>query len=163
MRPESYREDERNPSTAGRRGFLGWIIGWALSAVALLGGIAGTFRFLVPNVRYEPSPRSRIAFPDSYPEGLTYLKKQRVFLIRKGRSFQALSAVCTHLGCSLNRSASGRGYRCPCHGSRFDEKGKVLNGPAPRSLPWLAVELAADGRLLIDRSRPVGPTEVLQI
>jgi cytochrome b6-f complex iron-sulfur subunit len=39
---------------------------------------------------------------------------------------------CTHNGCELN--VGGGIYTCPCHGSEFSVKGKVLEGPADRDL-----------------------------
>ena len=37
---------------------------------------------------------------------------------------------CPHLGCALHWNEAERSWDCSCHGSRFDEKGKVLNNPA---------------------------------
>ncbi len=44
------------------------------------------------------------------------------------------SATCTHLGCVVGWNQTERIWECPCHGSRFDRFGKVVNGPAATDL-----------------------------
>jgi cytochrome b6-f complex iron-sulfur subunit len=46
----------------------------------------------------------------------------------------ALSAICTHTGCSMDYNASQRVLDCPCHGSQFTTDGQVTRGPANRPL-----------------------------
>lgn len=46
----------------------------------------------------------------------------------------AVSATCTHMGCTLQWNRAETSWDCPCHGSRFDCDGTVLEGPAVQAL-----------------------------
>jgi len=46
----------------------------------------------------------------------------------------SINATCTHLGCVVPWVRSANKFCCPCHGSQYDENGKVVRGPAPLSL-----------------------------
>jgi glycine/D-amino acid oxidase-like deaminating enzyme/nitrite reductase/ring-hydroxylating ferredoxin subunit len=46
----------------------------------------------------------------------------------------ALSATCTHLGCTVKFNDAEQAWECPCHGSRFAVDGTILQGPANRPL-----------------------------
>ncbi|MHB1307630.1 MAG: FAD-dependent oxidoreductase [Limisphaerales bacterium] len=64
------------------------------------------------------------------------------------------SAVCPHLGGIVAWNTSEETWDCPCHGSRFDKFGKVLNGPAITNLPPVAVANSAESEM--GKPTPVG-------
>jgi cytochrome b6-f complex iron-sulfur subunit len=67
-----------------------------------------------------------------------------VLVARTGAdSFVALSAGCTHQACEITGYA-GQNFVCPCHGSRFDTSGRVVNGPATSALRQFQTQFAND-------------------
>jgi len=148
-----------------RRDFGLLVFGWVATLGSMIAASAAALRGLVPNLLDEPNLRYRAAKPADYLDGTdTFLDEIRVFVQRKGTGYRAMSAVCTHLGCTVNPDEkAGRGFRCPCHGSVFDEDGRVLKGPAPAPLPCYAVSMARDGRLVVDRDRVVSADRYLML
>jgi cytochrome b6-f complex iron-sulfur subunit len=171
---ETVDDGVRIPSKSGaeqtRRGFLG-----RLTALVAAAGAAVTswplLRSLVPNVLYEPPKQFRIGTPESFQEGVTFLEEHRVFLFRETSSFHAISAVCTHLGCTVKFStfampkeetvrqftyrALGE-FHCPCHGSKFRGEGSNFSGPAPSPLKCFHLDLSpATGELVVDAATEV--------
>jgi glycine/D-amino acid oxidase-like deaminating enzyme/nitrite reductase/ring-hydroxylating ferredoxin subunit len=60
---------------------------------------------------------------------------KKVALYRDARgTLHQFSAVCPHLGCIVQWNPTERTFDCPCHGSRFDKRGEVINGPANKDL-----------------------------
>lgn len=70
-------------------------------------------------------------------------KDDKLFVLRTAAGFRAMSAKCTHLGCTVDREADGT-YLCPCHGSAFDAKGLVTHGPAKKPLVWYQTKVEGD-------------------
>ena len=59
---------------------------------------------------------------------------RQVLIARTGQeTFNAMTAICTHEGCTITGFASGT-FVCPCHGSQYSTSGQVRSGPATRSL-----------------------------
>ena len=62
--------------------------------------------------------------------------------------YKAFSAVCTHVGCLVNKVANGT-IDCPCHGSEFRmTTGAVVTGPAPSPLPAKQIKIV-DGQVVL--------------
>jgi menaquinol-cytochrome c reductase iron-sulfur subunit len=148
--------------------------------LAGLGAQAAVFlRSFVPNVSYDPPSAAKIGRPESFADGLTFVPGQRVFVVRDGKAFRALSAVCTHLGCTIRAEATqeadpddpGRrrqvqtyAFACPCHGSRYRSDGVNVSGPAPKPLAAYRLSLAPDdGQIVVDLDDEVGRRDALRL
>ena len=65
-------------------------------------------------------------------------KAHEVWVIKKSDSnITVFSPICPHLGCRYQWNSSRELFICPCHHSVFNIDGKVVSGPAPRSLDTL--------------------------
>lgn len=65
-----------------------------------------------------------------------------------------LNAICTHLGCVVPWNTGEGIFRCPCHGSQYAPTGKVVRGPAPKSLELVAVAVEGDSILFSPWDHP---------
>ncbi len=153
-----------------RRDFL-LKLGTGAGVVAIAYQGAASMRSLVPNVSYDAPTTVKLGAPGDFPDGLKFLPDQRLFVFREGKTFHAVSAVCTHLGCTVRaealsnpetRTVNGKPLRlthrflCPCHGSRYTGDGTNVAGPAPRPLSWYHLALAVDdGQLVVDLANEV--------
>jgi len=59
-----------------------------------------------------------------------------------------INAVCTHLGCVVPWNAAENKFKCPCHGSQYNNEGKVVRGPAPLSLALAHADVNDKGTVL---------------
>lgn len=142
------------------------------SGLAALGAqTVASMRSLVPNVSYDAPTTVKIGMPNDFADGLKFLPDERLFVFREGSTFHAVSAVCTHLGCTVRAEAlsqpevktvEGQTLRlthrflCPCHGSKYGGDGSNVSGPAPKPLAWYHLSISQDdGQLVVDLARSV--------
>jgi len=59
--------------------------------------------------------------------------------------------ICTHLGCIPNRSGP-EGWLCPCHGSLYDNSGRVIQGPAPNNLAVPPYRFDGEKKIIIGKA-----------
>lgn len=154
-----------------RRDFL-LKLGTGAGCAALAAQAGASLRSLVPNVSYDAPTTVKLGQPGDFPDGLKFLPDERLFVFREGNTFHAISAVCTHLGCTVraealatpvSRTVEGAPLRmthrflCPCHGSAYSGDGGNVSGPAPKPLTWYHLSLSPDdGQLVVDLAREVG-------
>jgi len=82
---------------------------------------------------FRKATKRRIVFQTGDQAGSVNFK-DGVYLIREPDEIVALSARCTHLGCTLNYEPVSQRFACPCHGSVFTLSGKRVAGPARKDL-----------------------------
>ncbi len=67
--------------------------------------------------------------------GIISYKGQKLGVYRKNeKEMYFVTVKCPHLGCQLSWNSDELSWDCPCHGSRFDYKGNVIDGPAQSSI-----------------------------
>jgi nucleotide-binding universal stress UspA family protein/nitrite reductase/ring-hydroxylating ferredoxin subunit len=110
-------------------------------------GMAGTRRYLLGSI---PSKVAHLAATDVLVAktvdrsvddlapghgGLVDVDGKQLAVYRgEDGSLAALNPRCTHMGCTVDWNDTDRTWDCPCHGSRYDRLGKVIEGPAEKDL-----------------------------
>ncbi len=137
--------------TPTRRGFL---------AAAVVAGFCYAGALAYPVYRYLASPAEMAASEAAVTEvtlkDAQKLEAGTVLMFKFGsspamlihntdNSWVALSAVCTHLGCTVKFEPDKNRIHCACHGGVYDpHTGKNLSGPPPKPLRAYRVKLAPD-------------------
>jgi menaquinol-cytochrome c reductase iron-sulfur subunit len=157
-------EGNSNSGQTPRRSFLGMLLGVGAAGVGAL--------LFVPLIRFAMHPLLRATTPISWsPVGKVeefasitapvkrlvtieqrdgwrkIVSEKPVYVVKTDKGeLEILSAVCTHLGCSIPWNEGKGEFVCPCHHASFAPDGKLRGGPAPRSMDWL--ESRIDGGVL---------------
>jgi len=143
-----------NDPVITRRSFLAVLgVGTCLLGMAQLFN-ASLLGFLYPNAMKIPPSVFPIGRSDELlsRDGKVFYPKQKVFVETLSGRVRAQTAICTHLGCTVNMVDTG--YACPCHGSTYDRIGRNTGGPAPRPLDFFTVFKGASGDLMVDKNKP---------
>jgi len=148
------------------------------SLFAALGALSnGIVAVIFPRLNFEPSLKMSVGRPTDFQTGqMKLIDTAQVYIFKDSEGLQAVSAVCTHLGCTYkpfgktgvpdHRECRAQDLGvddpnapvvevfsfCPCHGSVFCRTGEHVGGPAPRPLPFYKLEMTADGRIIVDKA-----------
>jgi Rieske Fe-S protein len=131
-----------------RRKFVNYFLGGSLAATVLA--------FLYPVVRYLLPPRQAEALqkrvaaakvgaltPNSF-QIFKFGSSPGILINTQDGQLIALSAVCTHLTCTVRYESDSGTLFCPCHNGRFDLAGNVISGPPPAPLEVYRVEVVGE-------------------
>lgn len=122
---------------------------WALAAAAGIGSFV-SLRFLTPWPRERTDQAIVVGFPEEIAVGsIVVMPAMHAFVGRTEDGFYAVSSICPHLGCVVRWLDSDQRFHCPCHGSKFEVDGRVLNGPAREDLIELDVGIDSQGRVIL--------------
>ena len=136
-RSVNERPDDANDAQLNRRDFLTRAGGLAALAVVSSCG-DGVVSGGVPGKPTERLVITVADFPALGTVGALVQVGETFAAKRTGAgAFDAFYMVCTHAGC-LTSITNAQRFDCPCHGSRFDGEGAVVNGPARQPLLRLA-------------------------
>lgn len=146
---EEFPIDHANAELVNRREF-------ARLLVFLSGGMAAGNAWIASRDVLFP-PRKlisdhRICIPAEVPVGgmlaftLPISDVPYIVIHLAENEWRAFEQKCTHLSCAVYYSAKSGKIECPCHAGFFDARtGDVLQGPPPRPLPQLAIDIRPDG------------------
>ncbi len=137
-----------------RRRFLDLVLGSA-AAGWLATVLYPVLRYLTPLPQTGPSGPIRL----TRNEMLALERNQFVILSTQGKrilvlrdnqqKYHAMSAKCTHEGCTVQFVPGESVIWCACHNGRFDLNGRVISGPPPKPLPQYVAEEDEEGLKII--------------
>ena len=155
------------PESTSRRSHL-TMLTQGLGAIPIVGGLIAALRAaLAPAASIKPA-RIPLCRLDQVPD-TGIVERAIAYQVRRGASVEnvakvvfvtrdqasgaviAMSGECTHLACPVHvsKDKGGPPLQCPCHGGKFSTTGEVLDGPPPRPLRRLLLELPQDGKGMI--------------
>jgi Rieske Fe-S protein len=154
------------PKEPTRRSYLGWLTGLCTAGVGVALSVP-LIRFLLYPLRAQTtevkwSNAGAVSEFDSLTapaqasitveqvDGWRKTVSEKVVYVTKSSTgeLQVLSAVCPHLGCSVQWRDSKHEFECPCHAAAFRPDGSVTGGPAPRRMDSLDTQIQ-NGRLMV--------------
>ncbi len=124
----------------GIGGLIG--VGFGVPAIAYVVGPSlknqqvQTWMRLGPTTKVELDTPTLFTFTiQTQPGWIVNAEEVSVYVLSTdGRSYIAMSNICTHLGCHIRWIAEQNQFFCPCHNGVFDKNGNVVSGPPPRPL-----------------------------
>jgi Rieske Fe-S protein len=151
-----YAQTEPQAESPARRRFLGMLLGGGLFASAV--------SFFYPVLRYLVPPRVTDMGADTVVAGkvgelrpnsgkiFRFGSRPGLLVLGADGQYRALSAICTHLGCTVQYRGDLHEIWCACHNGIYDLAGRNVSGPPPRPLEQYDVHVRGD-EIIVSRRR----------
>ena len=99
-------------------------------------------------LQYLTVPETQVGeLPEGHGGVVSTETEEKVGVYREpGGCLHAVGTRCPHMGCQVAWNPDEKSWECPCHGSRFDLDGHVIDNPAQEDLPQARVTPCADGK-----------------
>ena len=156
MPAEVARDEGSGENIWSRRDLLS-LAGWGAILTCFGAGSLAFVRFMYPRVLFEPPTAWKAGFPTEYAVNAVssrWMNDYLCWIVRWPDGIFAISAICTHLGCTPLWLAGENKFKCPCHGSGYYRSGINFEGPTPRPLERAAISISPeDGQIFIDKAR----------
>ena len=146
--PQPPAEDHLAILKVRRKTVKGLIVGFLTADFLMF------LRFFFPRVLYEPKTTFVVGYPSDIHFGVDtrFQSADRIWMVRDAEGVFAIFARCTHLGCTPDWIEGEQKFKCPCHGSGYDNEGINFEGPAPRPMDRAHIALLPDGEIQVDTS-----------
>jgi cytochrome b6-f complex iron-sulfur subunit len=132
----------------------------------LLGGgfLASLASFVYPVLRYLVPPAVADLGADEVVAGkageikpnsskiFRFGTRPALLVVTADGEYRALSAICTHLACTVQYRSDLREIWCACHNGIYDLNGRNVSGPPPRPLEQFQVHVRGD-EIIVSRTR----------
>ena len=146
------------PSTAttSRRRVVEYVLGGGVVA-SLISFLYPVLRYLVPPPVVDLGADEVVASKagDLRPNGSKLFRfgnRPALLLMTAKGEYRALSAVCTHLSCTVQYRSDLHEIWCACHNGLYDLNGRNVSGPPPRPLEAFQVHVRGD-EIVVSRKR----------
>ena len=153
LKAKGFLDPEGKPMPR-RQFMIRLMLGWAVFAAAMGGGLTALLGFMVPRVDFTKIDVFKAGPPSNFPPNTvdeSYKAAHRVWIVNHDRRIFAIQTVCTHLGCTPNWMDSEHKFKCPCHGSGYTIDGINFEGPAPFPMRRYEVTMADDGQIIVNQ------------
>ena len=133
------------PGPIARRGFVEALLG--------SGFVATVVAIVYPILRYLVPPKASELGTDSVVAGTVgelkansgkifrFGSRPAILVLTSNGEYRAMSAICTHLGCTVQYRSDMEHVWCACHNGHYDLNGKNIAGPPPRPLEFFEVQV----------------------